>query len=131
MVCCGLDMKFWPDVEEVIKEAINPNPTRLSIDDIKNAVEAQEMQLWGIHDGILRAVMITEMVDYPKCRAIRIHSLAGKEMDKWLDVLIKTLEEWGKENGASLMEFTGRKGWERVLPKHGWVEPYTTMTKYF
>jgi hypothetical protein len=131
MICCGLDMKFWPEVSGSVIRALNPNQTRLSIDDIERALQAQEMQLWGIHDGQLHAVMITELVTYPKCKAVRILTVTGEDMNAWLDVLIHTLQEWGRENGASLLEFTGRKGWERALKDHGWVEPYLTMTRYF
>ena len=53
MVCCGLDMKFWPQVQEAIAEAFHGNFDKLSMQDVKDAIEAQKMQLWGIHDGIL------------------------------------------------------------------------------
>lgn len=129
MICCALDMKFWPDVQEAIAEAFHGNFNKLSMRDVKEAIEAQKMQLWGIHDGILRAVMVTEMVDYPQARSVRVITLTGKESEQWLDVLIKTLEEWGGENGAHQIEFVGRKGWEKVLSKHGFGNPQISMSK--
>jgi hypothetical protein len=129
MICCALDMKFWPDVQEAIAEAFHGNFDKLSMQDVEDAIEAQKMQLWGIHDGILRAVMVTEMVDYPQSRAVRVLTLTGKECEQWLDVLIKTLEEWGGENGAHQIEFTGRMGWKKVLSDYGFANPQITMSK--
>lgn len=128
MICCALDMKFWPEVEPLIQEALLGDD-RLTTAQIKDLIEEKKMQLWGIHDGVLRAVMVTEMVDYLNLRAVRIVTVTGMESEQWLDVLIKTLEEWGGEHGAHILEFTGRKGWERVLTKYGWGEPRLSMTK--
>jgi hypothetical protein len=115
MICCALDMKFWPDVQEAIAEAFHGNFDKLSMQDVK--------------DGILRAVMVTEMVDYPQSRAVRVLTLTGRECEQWLDVLIKTLEEWGGENGAHQIEFTGRMGWKKVLGEYGFGNPQITMSK--
>ena len=128
MICCALDMKFWPEVKPLIEEALLGDD-RLTIEEIKKELDENTMQLWGIHDGILRAVMVTTMVDYLNVRAVRVVTVTGKDCEQWLDVLIHTISEWGGEHGAHILEFTGRKGWEKVLTKYGWGDTRISMSK--
>jgi hypothetical protein len=129
MICCGLDLKFWDQVEPSIQEALFLDAGRISTKDIKDAIQAQEMQLWGIHDGILRAVVVTEMVDYKQMRVVRFITCTGRDMDTWLDLLIDTVSQWGAEQGAHALEFVGRKGWEKTLGKRGFGNTQVFMTK--
>ena len=121
-------MKFWPEVKPLIEEALLGDD-RLTIEEIKKELDENTMQLWGIHDGILRAVMVTTMVDYLNVRAVRVVTVTGKDCEQWLDVLIHTISEWGGEHGAHILEFTGRKGWEKVLTKYGWGDTRISMSK--
>jgi hypothetical protein len=129
LVCVGLDLKFWDEIKTSLQEAFNRDLGRISIQDVKDAVEAQEMQLWGLHDGVLRAVMVTKIVNYPQLRAVRIIAVAGRDMDMWLDKLIETVGQWGAEQGAHVVEFVGRKGWEKVLTSKGFGHTQVFMTK--
>lgn len=129
MHCVGLDLKYWDNVKESIATALKLDGGRISINDIKDAVEDKEMQLWALHDGELKAVMVTEIVDYKQLRAIRIVTVSGHSMDSWLDVLIDTVSRWGAEKGAHVIEFVGRKGWEKTLTKKGFGDTQVFMTK--
>jgi hypothetical protein len=129
LVCVGLDLKYWDDVKESLESALKLDAGRMTLTDIKDAVEDQQMQLWGLHDGILRAVMVTELINYPQMRVVRIVAVGGRDMDMWLDTLIKTIEQWGAENGAHAMEFVGRMGWQKALSKKGWINPQIMMTR--
>jgi hypothetical protein len=129
LVCCGLDLEFWDDVKDALQEAFDSDYGRISLDDVKDALEAQEMQLWGLHDGVLRAVMVTKISVYPQLKAVRIIAVAGNDMELWLDTLIDTVSQWGAEKGAHVVEFVGRKGWERVLSKKGFGDTQVFMTR--
>jgi hypothetical protein len=43
--------------------------------------------------------------------------------------LIDTVSRWAAEQECSFMEFTGRKGWEKILNKKGFGETQITMRK--
>ena len=129
MICVGLDLKFWDDVKESIQSALKLDAGRMTLDDIKEALDERKMQLWGLHDGILRAVMVTEIINYPQMRVVRIIAVGGRDMDMWLDKLIETIEQWGAEQGAQAMEFVGRLGWQKVLSQKGWINPQIMMTR--
>jgi hypothetical protein len=130
LVCVGLDLSLWDEVKDSVLTALIEDGGRMTLTDIKDALDAQDMQLWGLHDGILRAVMVTEIVNYPQMRVIRIVTVSGRDMELWLDKLIETVEAWGGEQGAHAMEFVGRLGWKKVLANKGWVEPKIMMTRY-
>ena len=129
LVCAGLDIQFWPQVEDAVEEALAHDMGRMTVQDIKEAIEDRKMQLWGIHDGVLRAVAVTQIIDYPQLRCVRYVTLTGRDMESWLDILIETVTDWGAEQGAHATELVGRKGWEKVLSKRGFVSPQVFMTK--
>lgn len=129
MICVGLDLKYWNQVKDNIQEALSQDGGRLSIDDMHEFIKTNAMQLWAIHDGNIHAVMTTEIINYKQMRAVRIITVTGKDLEEWLDLLIETISAWGAENGATAIEFVGRKGWERVLSKRGFGNTQVFMTK--
>ena len=82
--------------------------------DMDDAIRAGQMQLWL--DG--RSVVVTELVAFPRYNVINI-ALAAGELDAVM-AWQPTIEQFGRENGASRMRMLGREGWSAVLPKYGW-----------
>ena len=126
MKCVGLDLTFWALIKNDLAKAID---YRSTIDDVHQFILDGKVQLWALHDGEISAVMTTEIVCYSQIKAIRVLAVSGENMDLWLDCLIDTLSEWGKEKGAELIEFYGRKGWEKVLTTKGFGETQIFMTR--
>ena len=129
MHCVGLDLAYWPLVKDAIQEALGRDGGRLSIDDMYALIKNNDMQLWAIHDGSIHAVMTTEIINYKQMRSVRIITVTGKDSEQWLDLLIETIDAWGAENGATAIEFVGRKGWEKVLSNRGFGNTQIFMTK--
>jgi hypothetical protein len=129
MICVGLDLKYWDDVKDEIQLALDGNGGMVYADDLLIKIKNKKVQLWGLHDGVLRAVMTTEVIEYLHYKSVRIITVTGKDLDAWLDVLIDTIAQWGKEQGAECMEFVGRKGWEKILSKKGFANTQIFMTK--
>lgn len=130
MYCVGLDLQYWDKVKDALSEALYCDSGGISIDDIKNALDGQQMQLWCVHDGDMKAVIVTEIVDYPQYRAARFVAVTGDNMQEWLDLLIDTISRWGAEKGAHAIEFAGRLGWKKVLEPKGFTNPLLMMTKF-
>lgn len=82
---------------------------------------ARKMQLWVVgpdpHD--LKAVIVTQIIDYPERRACRYVLVAGWDSTEWLGY-DEVISVWAKEAGATIMEAVGRPGWLRPLKKAGW-----------
>lgn len=128
LICCGLELRFWPIAKEYLKPAIALNGA-LDDEDVLDLIKQEHMQLWGIHDGDLKAVMVTEVVIYPKLKRLRVVLIGGHEMYLWNDVVIHTLEQFARELGAKGIEGAGRRGWVKSLEQFGFKEYATTMIK--
>jgi hypothetical protein len=91
--------------------------------DIANGVSSGRMQFWPAPRG----AAITEILVYPKKKVLNVF-LAGGDMAQVLD-MIADAKAWGKCHGCTSISMTGRKGWARVLNKHGWKEQFVTMAQ--
>ncbi len=131
MICAGLDIKYWDLVKDDIELALKSEATRISIDDMYKFIVNKDVQLWAIHDGDIHAVMTTQIINYPQSKAVNIFTVTGKQSELWLDLLIETITAWAKTQGCTAMQFTGRKGWEKVLTNKGFGNTQISMTKQF
>jgi hypothetical protein len=131
MICCGLDLEFWPLVKHEVERAFRSNFDRMNLDDVELALKEKRMQLWAIHDGGIKCVIVTQVVNYYKCKAVRVLTVTGINHKEWLQLGFDTLTAWGKENGCTLIEMQGRKGWEKPLKQLGFEDPEILMTKHF
>jgi len=90
-------------------------------EDIAEGVHSTRMQLWANERG----AAITEILEYPRKRVLNVF-LAGGDMDQILEML-DSAKAWGAQQGCDAIMMSGRKGWLRVLNKHGWEERFSTM----
>lgn len=129
MICTGLDLSKWDFVKHELEKALKDEYNRCSIEHVHEMIKSKDAQLWALHDDDIKAVMVTEIINYKNLKAVKIWLVTGVELHKWLDTLIETVSKWAKENGCTVMEFTGRKGWEKVLNKKGFNDSKISMTK--
>jgi len=77
----------------------------------------------------VKAVTVTALVDYPTGLRMGETILIGGNgsSDEWLNY-IDDLRDWAKKNGASRMQYVGRRGWQRHMKPLGieW-KPVSTM----
>ena len=129
LVCCGLELRFWDAAKEYLKDAIALNRGEFDLEDIHKLILEKKMQLWGIHDGELKAVMVTEVIEYPRQKRVRVVLIGGSEMDTWLEVAVEAMDRFKELNGADGIEILGRKGWVKTLAQHGYKEYETVIIK--
>jgi hypothetical protein len=125
MICVGLD--DWELAKPFLQKAIVLNRGEFELDDIQQLVLDKKMQLWGIHDGELKAVMVTEIIIYPRMKRLRVVLNGGVLIDTWLDVVMDTLDRFKEAHGCKDIEILGRRGWVKKLAKYGYRE-YQTVT---
>ena len=93
----------------------------------------QEQHLWLVIDEENENEVIgaytTQMLVYPKYKAMAVPFLGGIRMMDWLDEAMSVLESWAKENDCKTLEGFGRKAWLRALRKHGWKQAYIVVEK--
>lgn len=107
----------WPAVKHFVERAISEGTGRITPDDVFEQLRSGGMQLWALitADGEpeVVAVLVTEIIDYPRRRVLDLALMAGDRMELWIDSL-PVLEKWAVANGVDQVQVHGRKGWERV-----------------
>lgn len=68
-----------------------------------------------IHDEDIKGAVVTEVNDWPECRALRILAMGGDGMKHWIGAVVDTLKAHARANGCDRLVTEGRRGWERVL----------------
>jgi hypothetical protein len=96
-----------------------------TFEDIQAGVEAGSLQYWPGP----RSVVITEIIQYPRSRALNFF-LAGGELPE-LEAMYPLIEEWGRAQGCTVAVMSGRKGWERsfLTRKEGWEPKLVVFEK--
>jgi hypothetical protein len=74
------------------------------------------MQLVAVYDDSeMIAAFTTEVVSYPRARALRVVHLGGERFAEWMEAATNLLEVGARNVGASVIEMYGRPGWERMF----------------
>lgn len=111
--CVALDFqralfeRFRPEVERALRHAGDT----MTYEDLWGEVDKTMMQAWLAADG--RGCMFTEIVDYPRLRAVRVVIVAG-HLKSCLTFKAR-VHEWALQIGASRIEWMGRRGWLRAV----------------
>lgn len=91
--------------------------------DLAAAVKEGRMQAW--QEG--QSVVITEVIGYPQKRVLNVFLAVGS-MDEVMSIQPQ-IEAFGRQHGCYCLRMSGRKGWSKVLPKHGWKPSYVTFER--
>jgi len=122
----NIDM-VWDDVVPLIEKALRHAEGELIPEDIKKHLESENLRLWvALKDKNVIAAMVTEIIQYPRKRIVRVITLAGKDMGLWYDFL-PMLEGYAIRHGCSSLEAWTRKGMTRKLKD--WKHSYDIITK--
>jgi len=121
-----IDM-VWGDVVPLIEKALLHAEGELMPEDIKKHLDSADLRLWvALKDKDVIASMVTEIIQYPRKKIVRVITLAGKDMSLWYDFL-PMLEGYAIRNGCSSLEAWTRKGMTRKLKD--WKHSYDIITK--
>jgi len=110
-------------IRERLQRALDLTGEGFTLDDVADAVEAGEKQLF-IEPG---GVVITEVIEYPAGPVLNIWLAAGR-MEDCLRAHDRAIE-WAREQGIEKAITTARKGWKRVMAKRGWTAPLVYLEK--
>ena len=108
----------WPFCVGHVADALKHADGEMEIEDVLRYVLGGNWTLWTIvDDRKIIASAVTEIVDYPTLRALRVITLGGRNMKKWLPDLLTAWEKHAKNIGCNRLEASGRKGWSRASAK--------------
>ena len=107
----------WPAVKHFIEKALVESSGRINADDVLKQLKDGGMQLWMLvtaeGEPEVVAVLVTEIIMYPRKSVLDLSLMAGDRMDLWLDSL-PLLEQWAQTQGVDQVQIHGRSGWARV-----------------
>ena len=117
----------WDETYPFIKKALRHAEGELKPEDIKKHLDSGDLRLWvALKDKDVIASMVTEIIQYPRKRIVRVITLAGKDMNLWYDFL-PMVEGYAIRNGCSSLEAWTRRGMTRKLKD--WNHSYDVITK--
>jgi hypothetical protein len=123
-------MEIWGSAYRWVERGLEHEFALISAADVFDRIVQRRMTLWGIYDrGRLSGAMVTQIETGSRGKALNVIALGGSDMDQWLEPLIEALTAYGKNNRCRYIFEMGRRGWLRVLDKHGWVDGPATMIK--
>ena len=117
----------WHHAEPRLRKALNRVDYPYSIDEILGKIDASDMQLWMTHD--LKMAWVTQILVFPRYKVFEVVAGGGEGIDDWLVASDELFTAFASHHGCKYVECQGRKGWQRVTEKLGYVPVWTTIRK--
>jgi hypothetical protein len=86
-----------------------------TVEDVVDGLATGQMQSFCTDN----AMIVTQIVQHPRKRELNVF-LAFGDLDEVMSLQPKLIE-FGRKQGCAFMVMSGRPGWQKVLPKHGWT----------
>lgn len=118
----------WADrIAPALLKMAESSGGRFLASDIAAALVSWRMQLWLVLVGTeIACVMVTEVVEYPRARAMRCIGLVGRRSRRWVH-LLEDVERAARDCfGCTIMEAFLPAGMERLLTTDAW-EPFHNL----
>lgn len=120
----------WNDVKPHFERAVATLKRYFRVDEIREDAKTGKLMIWIVADGKrIEAAFTTRIIQYHDRRALAYDWIGGNRVEEWQDDVLPLIEKYAGEYGCAHIEGTGRKGWERVLRKHGWTPEFVTFRK--
>ena len=98
---------------------------RFDANDILQECKKINKQLWVAFDNDIIGFVVTEIINYPKTKALCMHFTGGIDLHKWKDPMLSVLRDFDKENQCKVIESYGRKGWSKIFKDDGYKSKLT------
>lgn len=107
----SLDLtQYRPQIEAAL---VYGGGTHLFVD-VAQMVFDGRAQAW-VNGG---SIAVTEIVVYPRKKVLHCFLAGGKSRE--IIEMMPSAAKWGAMHGCTSFTIAGRRGWQRVLAKHGW-----------
>jgi len=120
---------WWATVRPWLEQVEKRSKGKESVARLHEGLLAEELQLWVWWHGELRALAVTEIVQYPGTRRLRVRIVTGRDRHEWYAASLAAMEAWAAEIGCDAVEPICRRGWERDLRALGYRCDHLIMEK--
>ena len=110
-------LAHWAVISSILEGVIPFTCGRLTLDDIRGAVEREDSMIviaWDPNLNEVYAVFVCEGEAYPGKKVFNISQCAGRQLEDWVH-LYPEMKRLAKTLGFDQIEITGRPGWGRAL----------------
>lgn len=107
---------LWPQIEPLIKPLVESEGNYIP-EDILAFHLRDEMLIFIAWNDIAKsvvAVMVTQIMKYPRRKICYVPYIAGENMSAWADDFTRIVEDYARKCGCNRMGGGFRKGWVRV-----------------
>lgn len=109
--------EVWPRVCEMLDRALPKKPLFMTIDDLREDIEAGGDNLWVAVRGVeIIGAFVTHAMVYRRAKSIKAWLMAGSDMDAWAVPFFDKMKRHARANGCTLLEGCGRRGWVKIYP---------------
>jgi hypothetical protein len=120
---------FWSLVEPWIDAAAEKSRGKMVGGDVYDMLLEGRMQLHlALDREKVRAVCVTEIIEYPRLKVCQILIVTGEGMESWWEMIVG-IERWARAKGCQAMKSDTRPGWERFLKEKGYVKTHVVLEK--
>ena len=120
---------IWDEVEPLITKALVKSDEAFSSLDYLDLIMRGVCTLWiGLENNEIKSALVCEATQLPRAKILQIHiwsTKSGHDYEPWME-LFDSIEDYGRENGCSIIEVTVRKG---LAKKLNWKHTYSVLTK--
>ena len=109
---------LWPHVRGYLADALaRDRAGRYLPADVLHEILHGRVKLWiewNNETGQVDAAVITEIINYPQLRELRIWLVGGRNMTTWAKPALAMVEDFARAEGCRLVSGGLRKGWARI-----------------
>jgi hypothetical protein len=110
----------WSEVGPILKRATDRTQGCYEPIDVLRQAMAGQVGFWFIETGArLDAVVVVEIRQYPRKRAVAINFIAGRRLTEWWPEFVERMDALARHHGCTLISAYGRPGWVRFWQRRG------------
>ena len=118
-------IRLWPQIEPILKPVLAIEG-HYEHTDVLTAHLSGAMKVWVSYADGVEAVMVTQVLTYPRKRVCHVPWIAGRNLKAWAREFRDKSETYAKAMGCARMTGAYRRGWVRVA---GYVEAGALLYK--
>lgn len=91
-----------------------------TVEGVKEEIKAARAQLWCIHKDEIVGVIVTRVHETDSTKIGHVWGCGGdlKPVKDETLAFFEVIEDWFRDMGCKFVDWTGRAGWERILPDY-------------
>ncbi len=114
---------LWLEVAPLLKRPLDRDHAgRFQVEDVLAMLLQGRVRLWVSWNAETKAIemaAVTEIVQYPRLRELKIWLIGGNNMRAWAKEGLSMIEDFARAQGCSVVSGAMRRGWIRVAASSG------------